>query len=413
MPPKTCPTGAVPRIQLRRHGKTGSRERGFRKTGLSGKGSVFGVLFGLPFFGMGVFFCWIGGLQPLLHAMQSDSWPQVPCTITRSEVESHSSSDGTTYSIGISFRYTYEGREYAGGSYHFSSSSSSGRKGKQRVISRYPVGSEAQCWVNPDKPEQAVLSRDIPGIVWFVIPFSSVFILVGLGIILASLGLLPAKWRDKVRSRHKPVAPENKGKRVLEPTMGGMKKVLGSLVFAAIWNGITGVFLFNLLESFQEGRPQWFLLLFLIPFVLVGIGAIVLFFYYSLALANPGFRLILSEGSPRLGESVELRWETKGSLSRLEDLKIILEGRESATYRRGTRSVTDHSTFIREVVYETERPSLMTADPITVRIPETSMHSFNGGNNRIEWRLRLEGAVRRWPDVSDTYSFTVRPFGIR
>lgn len=85
-------------------------------------------------------------------------------------------------------------------------------------------------------------------------------------------------------------------------------------------------------------------------------------------------------------------------------------GRESATYRRGTRSVTDHCIFHRQILFETEQPtSTHTYGRLEVAIPEDSMHSFDGGNNKISWHILIEGDVPRWPNIKAEYPFTVRP----
>jgi len=402
------------RIRLGKNRKSGSSGPGLRSKVKLGRGSkVVGVLFGLPFFLMGSIFCWMGGLHPLFKALGSGDWPEVPCVITHSEVDYHPGDDGATYSVDINFRYTLEGRTFTGGSYDFSSGSSSGESGKRKVVGRYPVGRETVCYINPSDPQEAVLSRKIPGMVWFVIPFSSIFILVGLGIILGTLGLLPRKWKLKVHSRHKPVAQLDEGEKELKPKATSLGKVLGTLFVAAFWNGIVGVFVWQVVGSFQRGDPQWFLVVFLVPFVVVGLFLICLVPYYLLAMANPKFKIILSEGNPRLGDSIQFRWQSSGSVARLESLVFSLEGVESATYRRGTRSVTDHSTFYREVIHEERQFTTLAGGTLEVAIPVDGMHSFNGGNNRIAWRFRVRGSIRKWPDVDETYPVTIRPIKLR
>jgi hypothetical protein len=381
------------RTELNKGKKTSSP--GFRSRPSSGGRSIGGFLFGLPFFLMGAFFCWMGGLQPLVKIVDSGSWPEVPCVITHSEVESNYSSDGTTYRVKIQFRYSYQGREYSGGAFDFGSGFSSGSKGKRRIVSRYPVGLETVCLVNPANPEEAVLTRNIPGLVLFAIPFSSIFMLVGLGIMAASLGLLPEKWAAKVRSRHKPVSPETKGATILKPKIGKKGKLAGMLIFAVFWNSIVGVFLFQLVKGFMSGRPEWFLFFFMIPFVLVGLGLVWGVIYYLLALGNPSFTLTVSEGNPRLGEKVHLEWHSSGFLGRLNSLTLLIEARESATYQRGTRSVTDHSLFHSTTLFETDQPGAHTGGQLTVRIPDDAMHSFDGGNNKIEWHFHIKGSIRK------------------
>lgn len=374
------------------------------------KGRVIGFLFGLPFFAMGFLFCWFMAISPIIKSLSSADWPQVPCKIVKSEVESHSSSDGTTYSVEIEFSYTFETIDYTGGSYDFNDVNSSGRSGKQKVVNQYPVGSEATCWVNSKDPAKAVLSRRIPGIVYIIIPFTSIFMVVGLAIMLGSLGLLPKKWKEQSNRKHKRThVSAEEGQVDLKPSASGWGKALGMLLMAVFWNGIVSVFLWQIVEGFRKGDPEWFLTIFMIPFVVVGIGLIAGFFYQLLALKNPTLHFVLSQANPHLGEKIGLQWKSSGSLHRLSSLRIILEGREAATYSRGTDSVTDHCTFYRSILFETDTPSAHSGGELTLEVPSNLMHSFEGGHNKIEWRLLVDGPIKRWPDLSNDYPFHVQP----
>ncbi len=66
-----------------------------------------------------------------------------------------------------------------------------------------------------------------------------------------------------------------------------MGKLIGMILIAAFWNGIVSVFLWQIVLSFRRGDPEWFLCLFMTPFVLVGLGLMAGVVYFLLALANP------------------------------------------------------------------------------------------------------------------------------
>ncbi len=396
-------------LRLKNRRTPASREPGFSDKHPSKRFSVIGVLFGLPFFLAGAGFLWFGALKPILLAAESRSWPEVPCRIFSSQVISHRDSDGDTHKVVITFAYRFGARDYRGGSYNFSDFSSGGYKGKRKIVARYPVGAEATCWVDPDDPETAVLSRAVPGVVFFLIPFTSIFMVVGGAIIVGSLGLVPRRWNPRIHSRHKPVASIDAGEGELKPQIGPRGKLFGAIFIATFWNGIVGVFLWQVAKGFGRGDPPWFLVVFLIPFVLVGLGLLASVVYFTLALSNPRFRLTLAETSPRLGQRTCLQWTATGSIRRLRTLKFLLEGHEAATYQRGTDSVTDRSCFFREVLFETDQPAALPQTECDLAVPAGSMHSFDGGNNKVLWSIRVEGAIDRWPDVSDVYPLTVRP----
>ncbi|MCC5805769.1 MAG: DUF3592 domain-containing protein [Opitutales bacterium] len=381
---------------------------GFR--GMSRKSTrTLGIVIGLVFLSAGMGIGYFLGVRPLLQAMESGSWPQVPCRIVSSEVESRRTSDGTTYRVAIRFQYKYEGRQYTGGSHGFDTAWSSGRASKQRIVGEFPVGLETTCYVDPDNPETAVLSRAVPTFAWIMLPFSGAFFLAGLAVMLGSLGVLPEKWALTFGSSHRRVTQEDHGTAELKPGAGPWGKLSGVTFAAVLWNGVVGIFLFTGVVDPDEGGMSWLMLAFMTPFVLVGAGLLGAVVYCALALFNPRLWLTLSEAHPRLGQTVQLRWRTEGALHRVQHLSVLLEGRESATYRRGTRSVTDRALFHREVIFETNQPLSHREGGTVLTVPAESMHTFEGGNNRIEWTLVVRGKIPLWPNVNDSYPVTVRP----
>lgn len=365
------------------------------------------VFMGAIFFCMGCFFMWFMGLKPLMLSIQSNAWPQVICTVIGSKLESRSDSDsGTTYKAVVTVHYSYDGLEYDGGSYDFNDAYSSGRGGKERVVAAYPVGKQASCWVNPKGTQQAVLDRGIPSIVWFVIPFSSIFVLVGAVLLVVALGFHPKAW---LKSTHERVVVKNRGYITLLPTHGVGGKALGFGFMAAFWNGIVGAFVFTAYEGFAQNKPEWGLTLFLIPFVLAGLLLGGLFIRAILAMFNPKASLSLSEGSPKLGQQVILQWGFRGKVERIKQLTIVLEGRESARYRVGTNTRTDTHIFYTKELLSTDTVWRESNKNLSIEIPSDSMHSFTSSNNAIEWVVKLHGDIPKWADVDDEYPITVRP----
>ncbi len=379
-------------------------------TSKSAGSRIAGILFGLLFFGVGFLFCWMMAISPLLNVINSKDWIEADCVITSSKVHTNRSSDGDTYKIEISFSYELEGRNYRSDTYDFNISSSSGYDGKAKIVARYPVGSKKTCWINPEDPTHAVLSRKVPGIVYFVIPFTSIFMIIGLTALLGSFGLLPKSWSIPFNNaRHKRVATEAKGTKQLTPKNSGIGKVLIITAVACFWNGIVSVFLFQVYKGFQEGDPEWFLAIFMIPFVCIGLLLILGIIHSLLSLANPKIELTLSESSPTLGQTVELEWQANKPLKRVSKLQILLIGKEAATYQRGTKTTTDTSTFHICAILDLENPALHQRGTVTLTIPKDSMHSFDSGNNKILWELAVDGTIHRFPDINDTYPITVRP----
>ena len=199
------------------------------------------------------------------------------------------------------------------------------------------------------------------------------------------------------------------GPQVLKPAASRLGKTFGCLALALFWNGIVSVFVYQVVVAFKSGKPEWFLTIFMIPFVLIGLGFIGGFFYQLLALANPRPVITVSPGTVRLGVPFEIRWQLSGSASRLSSLKLSLWGIESATYRRGTNTHTSHDVFYCDTFASTSHLLEMQSGSATLTIPGDLMYSFDSGNNEIKYELRIQGDVPFWPDIGDTYQLAVNP----
>ncbi len=371
----------------------------------SPKGSGLGrggtLLFGGVFVAVGAGLLVFWFLPAAAKSLASTRWTETPCTVISSRVKSHSDSDGTTYSVDIFYRYTVNGREYKSNRYASLGGSSSGYKGKAAAVEKYPAGSQRICYVNPDDPTDVLLK---PGVGWELLfgLIPTAFMAAGAGVMWASRrapkrvtrvsGALPAASVTEsgpLKSRASPLA-----------------RLFGITIFAVIWNGLVGVFLWNLSDGFQR-LPGVFFLIFFLPFALIGLGALAGVVYCLLALTNPRCRLQISSSVLHPGESLEVSWTLAGSVHRLQRLRIFLEGREEATYRRGTSSYTDRHVFARLSLAELSNSLEMAQGEVNRRLPGELPPSFAATSNKIIWTLKVHGEIANWPDVNEEYEITV------
>lgn len=369
--------------------------------------SFFLVLFGLPFFGAGVGMLWFLTADPVNNGLASKNWPKVACEVIHSKLDS--SSDGDTYRVDIQTSYSYQGRDYDSGSYDASIDNfySSGASSKRKVVNQYPVGWKGDCYVNPNDPALAVLKRGVPGVTWILIPFGSVFAIVGLLIMASGLGAFSKKPR---RPSELTYNEGDSASAVLKPSVGPKSAVAVAGFIALFWNGIVSVFLITtFLEWRDGGRVAWFMLLFMIPFVAVGIYLLKALFTAILAAFNPEPILTLDKQSPRLGDSVALEWGLLGKRERIQNMTMILEGREKATYRVGTNTRTDTHVIHSEQLVATDLNGVNDLNAVDFMIPADAMHSFEADNNEIEWVIKVDGVIDKWPDIEYEYPFWVRP----
>ena len=365
------------------------------------------------------------GIRPIGKTLDADSWVEVGCRIISAEVESHEGDDSTTYSINISYEYEYEGRMYKSDRYDFVGWSSSGYSGKAKVVEGYRRPSNPVCFVNPERPSEAVLRRGFHwGLLLALFPLP--FLAAGVG---GLIWVIRGPSRGKPQSTTEQWLPESKaeplagpgftgdmasGSVVLKPSSGPWVKVIFAVVFAGFWNGIIWLAAMpNVIESWREGGG-WFsgmFLLFMIPFLLVGVGMIVLVFYLVLAAFNPRPTLTLSNRTIPLGGSARLRWNITGNAGRIQNLKLLLRGAEEAPYRQGTRSYTDKNTFYQGELYSLEQSMTVGGGKTVIEVPSDTMHSFAARNNKIVWRIAVHGSIATWPDMHEEFEITVTPAG--
>lgn len=378
-------------------------------------GKKFQAGFFLIFFIAGAGFGYFFIFPAVIQSLSADDWIKTPCMIHSSRVRTHDGSDSTTYSVDIVYEYSFGGNAYRSGQYKFMGGSSSGYQGKAAVVRQYPAGKAAVCYVNPDNPAQAVLKREL-GAEAFLALIPIVFMIVGLFGVIFSLRN-PKGSRTVTNLAGKPIsvdagAHSRPGPLVLKPKTSRAGKIIASIAISLFWNGIVSVFVYQAWQGWRTGHPDYFLMVFLIPFVAIGLVMIGSIFYFILAAFNPRPVIVLSKTTLRLGDSVPVNWATKGDVYKIQNFKLSLVGEESATYRRGTKTYTDRNPFYEKPIVISHTPESIRRGEAMVQIPAESMHSFKSDNNAITWKITMHCDVPRWPDAKDDFEITVHPLMI-
>jgi hypothetical protein len=199
------------------------------------------------------------------------------------------------------------------------------------------------------------------------------------------------------------------GPRVLRAKASPVRRFIGVLAAALIWNGIVSVVVVLAFGDWQAGHASGFLMVILSVFVLGGVALLAAVPWHFLALFNPRPRLEISSSTVALGGSFELAWDLSGRAHVVRRLQIFLEGREEATYRRGTDTSTDRHVFATIQIADKTDPALIRAGRRTVAIPANLMHSFEAPNNKIVWELKVQGNISRAPDIAEEFPLEVLP----
>jgi hypothetical protein len=361
-------------------------------------------------------------LRPVLKMQSARAWLEVPCVVISSSVKSHTGSEGgSTYSVDIFYSYQFNGREHRSDTYDFMTGSSSGYAGKQAVVARNPPGTRTVCYVNPNDPTEAVLMRGFSPNMWFGL-FPLVFVAVGAGGIIfvvrqnrkypAPAG---AATRDKAfGSSSFAVVPGGSmksvpGNLVLKPTEPAWAMFIMVVCLCLFWNGIVSVFVNEAYTRWHSGHPEWGLMIFLIPFVAIGLVFVGSVIYCFLALFDPRPHLTVSPGAVPLGGRLRVQWKLTGRTGMLKNLHLRLEGREEATNRRGKNSQTSTSTFANLEIARVTLAREMEAGEASVTIPSGLVPSFAASNNKIVWAIWVHGEIEHWPDLKKQFAVSVLP----
>lgn len=194
----------------------------------------------------------------------------------------------------------------------------------------------------------------------------------------------------------------------LKPNAGPVAKFIGALVIGLFINGIVGFIVYQFAQSWQAGRPEWFLMIFIVVFGLVGLAMIGAIIHSFLGLFLPRPVVTINTRNLALGDTAELNWNIPGT-ARMTEFLITLEGREEATYRRGTDTHTETHTFYRQHIIRTSEAHEIVKGRVEFVIPHDIVPTFKASNNTIQWQIRLRGIIPNYPDIDYEYDIYLRP----
>jgi hypothetical protein len=359
--------------------------------------------------GGGISFAFLRDVPKILSAR---GWEPVSCVIVGSAVAESHAGEGPSYQVELEYAYAFDGQTFRGRRYSFMKVWTEDRARWQSIVDRHPAGSRAVCYVNPRHPSEAVIERGFTSDSLFgLIPIS--LAVIGAGGLVSSLRKLrqrrqPMAGALAISNADTPAAATTKGPVTLQPLYTPPRRLLGKLVSLALWAGFTW-FATLMTQGWRSRNPGLFEMVFGGVWAVVGIRTILGIARHFLALAAPRPKLTMTRGTVRLGESFGLQWEILGHRSWMRRLRIYLEGREEATYQRGTDTVTDRHVFRTIDMVDLTDPVRFASGQVTVTVPGDSMHSFASEHNKIIWEIHVQAEIPVWPDVQERFPLSVLP----
>lgn len=138
--------------------------------------------------GMGLFLALAGLLFTWVlwtswqRAEETRRWTPVPCRIISAQVtaERPTPHSNPAYRADLRYAYTWENRSYNGSRIKRVDSASQHQENARKKLAEYPVGTETTCYVDPARPEFAILRHDSRAAL-YSIWFPLLFVFGGLG----------------------------------------------------------------------------------------------------------------------------------------------------------------------------------------------------------------------------------------
>ena len=182
-----------------------------------------------------------------------------------------------------------------------------------------------------------------------------------------------------------------------------------------VWNGIVAVFVVIAIRGFVVGDPDWFLAIFTLPFVGIGIGLIAFFLRQLMVATGIGPTLVeISDQPLHPGGYYRIFLSQTGRLA-ISSMELLLVCDEEATYRHGTDTRTETKRVYQQTLFRDERLRAAGGAPFetecALEVPPHAMHSFKSGHNEVRWKIVVKASADRWPDLERSFPVIVYPTG--
>ncbi len=195
-------------------------------------------------------------------------------------------------------------------------------------------------------------------------------------------------------------------------------------LFATAWNSMLTILIALSVLNHASGRPDWFLTCLLVPFGAVSYFTTRWFFRLFRRHAGIGPTAVEISDLPLFpGKSYRL-YVCQYGRARFNELCVRLVGYEESTYQQGTDLRTERvemarieaqftagcaGTGDRVLVAEPEKPLELDCH---ISLPNDMMHSFQGQNNAVVWKIVVQGDAVKWPSFCRSFPVVVYPRGV-
>lgn len=200
------------------------------------------LLFPLPFVAVGIGLLLFSVMPDVYQWQQMKAWPQVEAELLHAELLVNSGEDSDTYRAVARYQYRYQGMDYTGERVAIMSGSDNIGNFQQQLAAQLKSALRNQrpvpAWVNPDKPNDAVLNRDMR---WNMLGFILLFVAVFGGMGIVFMVLIFTSKTDPTDHPEAAAKPWLGQQEWASPAIrcNAKSSLWGIWIFAIIWNLIS------------------------------------------------------------------------------------------------------------------------------------------------------------------------------
>jgi hypothetical protein len=342
-------------------------------------------------------------IYPLKKAHAAKKWSKQECKIIRNEVKRHgtvgSQNSNHAYAINVQYSYTFDDVDYMSDQYDFQSAFFrqfyDTPEEAKTFTEIFDPNSSQVCYVNPEKPSEAVLSFKIHGFFKKAIT-SSCFMLVGLGLIFVCI----LQKRKNVRFEEGLLSGQG-----LPKTYSSSKVRL--FYFSGYLLAFLGLLVVTLLVgNKQSGYANY--LLAKIFFGGIALGSLIFVIKSLIKIFILPVKITLNPARLRIGENLEVTWKVGMQSEKITQLCIGI-------LCTGTvRDVETNEYF--DKILHSKREFISDGDIIrsgckTYAIPNTTEIIDALESTSCRWVFNFQAQVKGLPDIDDEYEFEVHGEG--
>ncbi len=326
--------------------------------------------------------------------VKARSWVECPCMIESAELHESYNEGSTTYSVAARYRYEYAGRHVTGNRvwirHGYDGNEDYHNTILQELKSHIGKDRSFRCFVNPSKPSDAVLYRNLrPDLLLEKALFTFVFGGVGVGGICFMAGVRRTYLCQLQIATQHPDEPWKWDESVADGQFVPNAEWKAWTAFAVAWNVGCSIPLMSVVFQFGKGGGWEYLIILFPAFGLYAIATAALLGRQRFRFGRP--TVTLRPWPYYVGDTMQLKIEFPHAVPKSRMLKAELKVKQLTTSEENPEDIfsasVSTSNIGRSIQFEFDIPT---------GLPRSSQLCDASSQNTARWILTVNGTDSRW-----------------